>query len=104
MIELTDGRVMMYIRTDQGCVYRSYSGDGGDTWSHAVATDLLSPVSPAGMKRIPRTGDMLLVFNDHRGIADELRGRRTPLVALISTDEGQAWGHRRGIEDDATGW
>jgi len=32
VIELTDGRVMMYIRTDQGCVYRSYSTDGGDTW------------------------------------------------------------------------
>ncbi len=46
MVELKDKRLMMLARTDQGSQFRSYSDDGGDTWSDAVATDIVSPLSP----------------------------------------------------------
>ena len=53
VVELKDGRLLMLCRTDQGCLYRSFSADGGDTWSPAEPTDRKSPVSPASIKRIP---------------------------------------------------
>ncbi|HCU34921.1 MAG TPA: sialidase [Armatimonadetes bacterium] len=105
VIELRDGRVMMLARTDMGCHYRSYSEDGGVTWSPAEPTDLkTSCVSPASIRRIPQTGDLLIVYNDASSITPEYEGKRTPLVAAISKDEGQTWENHRWLEDDPAGW
>ena len=47
--------------------------------------------------RIPSTSDLLLTMI--RG-TDESGSGRTPLTAMISTDEGQTWIHRRNIAED----
>lgn len=104
VVELKDGKLMMLCRTDQGCQYRSYSVDGGDTWSPAEPSDLKSPVSPASVKRIPKTGDLLLVWNDHRAIDAARRGKRTPLTVALSRDEGKTWEKVKTLEDDPAGW
>lgn len=104
VVELADASLMMLSRTDQGCQYRSFSKDAGVTWSPAEPSDLLSPVSPATFERIPKTRDLLIAWNNHDGIADELRGKRTPFTLAISTDEGKTWEHVRNIEDDPNGW
>ena len=103
IIELKDGRLMMLCRTDQGCQYRSWSSDGGETWTPAEATDILSPCGPATFKRIPSTGDILMVWNDHSQ-DPSLDQKRTPLVAAISRDEGLTWEHRKLLETDPDGW
>ena len=104
VIELKDGRLMMLCRTDLGCQYRSWSDDGGVTWTPAGPTDLLSTLSPASIARIPQTGDLLLVWNDHKNIAEDLKGKRTPLTIAVSQDEGQTWRHVKNIEEDPEGW
>jgi Neuraminidase (sialidase) len=104
VIELKDGRLMMFMRTDQGCQYRSYSKDGGDTWSPAEPSNILSPVSPASIARIPSTGDLLLVWNDHDGVDDAHRGKRTPFRVAISKDEGETWINKKTLDDDPDGW
>lgn len=104
IVELRDGRVMMLCRTDQGCQMRSWSSDGGETWTAPERTELLSPVSPATVKRIPKTGDLLLVWNDHRDIDPALQGKRTPLRAALSRDEGVSWENTKSIEEDPEGW
>jgi len=104
VIELKDGRLMMLSRTNGGCQYRSYSSDQGNTWSPPEPTDILSPVSPATFERIPKTGDILLVWNDHRNIDAVRKGKRTPFNTAISTDEGQTWQHIKTLEDDPNGW
>ncbi len=104
VIELKDGRLMMLNRTDQGCQMRSYSSDGGVTWSPVEPTDILSPVSPATFERIPSTGDILLAWNNHDGIAEELKGKRTPFTVAVSRDDGLTWEHVRNLEDDPNGW
>ena len=48
---------MMLSRTDLGSQYRSYSADGGETWTPAEPTGIKSPLSPASIERIPSTGD-----------------------------------------------
>ena len=104
VVECKDGRVMMFVRTNAGVQYLSLSADGGDTWSALVPSTIASPQSPASIERIPATGDLLLVWNNHAGIAKELVGKRTPYNAAISHDEGQTWTNVRTIEDDPDGW
>lgn len=104
VIELRDGRLMMYTRTNAGSQYVCYSGDGAESWSRPEPSSLASPVSPASIKRIPWTGDLLCVWNDHSGLHRYPAGRRTPLCLAISKDEGKSWGESRMIEDDADGW
>jgi sialidase-1 len=104
LVELKDGRLLMYARTDQGCQYQSYSKDGGETWTPAEASPILSPLSPASIARIPSTGDLLLVWNDHEGVDAAHRGKRTPFCVAISKDDGKTWIQKKTLDDDPDGW
>jgi len=104
VIELRDGRLMMLCRTNKGCQYRSWSEDSGETWSAFETTNIISPLSPATFERIPSTGDILLAWNDHSGITDEYRGKRTPFTVAVSRDEGQTWEHVKTLNQDPDGW
>jgi len=104
VVELKDGRLMMWMRTTAGCQYVSYSKDGGETWTPAAPSMMMSPCSPASIERIPKTGDLLLVWNDHSRIDKALRGKRTPLNVAISRDEGRTWEKVKTLEDDPGGW
>ncbi|MEN6458563.1 MAG: sialidase family protein [Thermoguttaceae bacterium] len=95
VVELKDGRVMMLLRTNLGFIAKSYSSDGGKTWSPPVAIKgLVSPNSPASVKRIPQTGDLLLVWNNSNS------EERRPLNSAISKDDGETWGHVRCLDAD----
>jgi sialidase-1 len=105
VVELKDGRLLMFMRTGMGSQYFSYSTDGGDTWSPVTASTLLSPVSPASIERIPKTGDLLAVWNDHSKVSAEIRNRkRTPFTVAISRDEGKTWEKAKNLADDPEGW
>ncbi|MBN1249994.1 MAG: exo-alpha-sialidase [Anaerolineae bacterium] len=104
MIELKDGRLMMYCRTDAGSQYIAYSRDGGVSWSPLHASEIISPRSPASIARIPATGDLLLVWNNHADAPDSLAGLRTPLTVAISQDEGDTWMHVKNIAVNPHGW
>ncbi len=104
VVELKDGRVMMFIRASGGCQYLAYSSDGGDTWSAPVASAIHSPVSPASIKRLPATGDLLLVWNDHANIPAGLSSRRVPLSTAVSKDDGKTWQHGKALEGCPQGW
>ena len=104
VVELKDGRLMMLCRTDLGSQFRSYSTDGGDTWTQAEPSEVKSPLSPASIKRLPKTDDLMLVWNDHSQIDASLRGKRTPLSVAISRDDGKTWEKSKTLEDNPDGW
>lgn len=104
VVELKDGRVLMFIRTREGNQYQAWSSDGGLTWSKPEPGPIRSPQSPATIERLPTTGDLLLAWNDHSAIPDELRGKRTPFCVAISQDEGKSWKGVKILEDDPNGW
>ncbi|PQO27811.1 exo-alpha-sialidase [Blastopirellula marina] len=104
VVELTDGRLMMWIRTNAGSQFVTYSQDQGETWSQLEPSNMLSPISPATIERIPKTGDLLLIWNDHSDIPASLKGKRTPLRSAISKDDGKTWTHVKTLEDSPTGW
>ncbi len=109
VVELKDGRIMMFMRTSMGSQYLSYSSDGGDHWTQAVPSIIQSPLSPASIKRIPSTGDLLMVWNDHSRVdasfraSDHRFGKRTPLTVAISRDDGKTWIHARNLLSDPGG-
>jgi sialidase-1 len=110
VVELKDGRVLMFIRTQMGSQFLSWSSDGGDSWSDPKASNIASPLSPATIKRIPKTGDLLMAWNDHSAADPSMRasetggGKRTPFTVAISRDDGRTWIHARNLLDDPEGW
>lgn len=99
VVELLDGRVLMVVRNQLGTISAAWSEDGGDTWSQpGELPDIQAPEAPATLRRIPATGDLLLVWNntDTPGIGHG--GRRTPLAAAISRDDGRTWQNFRNLE------
>ena len=100
VIELSDGRVMMIVRTQLGNIGRSYSDDGGDTWAEMRSLGVMAPEAPATLRRIPATGDLLLVWNNTFTAGAGHGGKRTPLTAAISHDEGRSWQNVKNLESD----
>ena len=100
VIELKDGRVMMWARTDARAQYAGYSSDGGVTWSAFGPTELAGPRSPATIERL-KTGELIAVWNDHRG-HDERGGIRAPLSLALSRDEGRTWSPSVTLEENLT--
>ena len=104
VVELADGRLFSWMRTDQGAQFASYSTDSGKRWSPPDKTELQSPASPASIKRLPGSSDLLALYNDHSGRFPFPKGKRSPLVAAISSDGEETWPRRRLVEDDQAGW
>lgn len=100
LVELKNRHILMLCRTYHRYVIRSLSTDGGRTWGphEPIERLTLSPWSSAiVVKRIPSTGDLLLVRTS--GGEGSLR---TPLVSILSRDEGKTWEKERVLAGDPT--
>ncbi|WP_085535190.1 sialidase family protein [Massilibacteroides vaginae] len=104
VIELRDGRIMMYIRASGGHQQLSFSTDKGASWSHIESSNIASPISPATIEKIPGSDDWLLVWNNNDGSDAKTKGQRTPLTMAISKDEGKTWKKIKNIQEDPDGW
>ena len=98
IVELRDGRILMFGRTVTDRIWKSYSSDGGVTWSQAVPTDLASSSSPVSLRRIPSTGDLLLIWNQVSGAESASGWGRMRMSCAVSGDEGETWSHHRNLE------
>ncbi|NQU11331.1 exo-alpha-sialidase [bacterium] len=100
--ETRDGRVVMVMRNQLGSLFLSQSGDGGVSWSKPQTTGLRAPESCPEITRIPATGDLLVIWNNSPYEPDFAShyGKRSPLTAAVSRDEGRSWSEPRDIEDD----
>ena len=99
--QASDGRVLMVVRNQLGSIQMSESLDDGLTWTLPKSTGLKSPESCPELTRIPSTGDLLVVWNnsyDPKFFSHF--GKRSPLTAAVSRDNGKTWQHLRDIETD----
>jgi len=104
LVALKGGKLMLFIRASSGFQYQAFSSDQGETWSYAEPTSIKSPISPASMKRIPKTGDILLVWNNNGAKGPGyFKGKRTPLTIAVSKDDGKTWQQEKNIEEDPNG-
>lgn len=101
--ETHDGRVLMVMRNQLGSLFLSESSDDGLTWSKPQTTGLRTPESCPELTRIPGTGDLLMIWNhsEYDPAFTSHYGKRSPLTAAVSDDEGKTWKLIRNIEDDA---
>jgi len=102
--EARDRTLVMAVRNDLGSVFLSRSRDGGVSWSLPQTSGLSAPESMPVLKRIPTTGDLLLIWNhsDYDPGFVSHYGKRTPLTAAVSRDCGASWSRVRDIETDPT--
>jgi len=116
IIELKNGDVVLYFRTSLGRIYTARSSQleftisggrrkgqvikakPGEYFEYPKATNLAASYTPCRIKRIPTTGDLLLIWN--QVTSDEMRGghSRGRLSSAISKDDGQTWQHYRTID------
>ena len=103
-VELVHGRLLMHLRSQLGRIYRSFSEDGGISWSTPEGLAIAGAYAPSVIHRIPRTGDLLMIWNQasRQEILTGLQRHR--LSCAISQDEGETWGHFKNLEslDDTT--
>ncbi|EAQ78750.1 exo-alpha-sialidase [Blastopirellula marina] len=98
VVEIDGNRVMMIFRNQLGHIAHAMSEDGGETWSEPQSLGVPGPEAPATIRRIPSTGDLLLIWNDNVEKGRHHGGSRNPLSLAISSDEGKTWRLRRNVE------
>jgi hypothetical protein len=97
--EVAGGRLLMLARTGQGCVYRAWSEDGGETWTQTEPTTLVSACSSLTLKMLPDR--RLIVFYNHaKPLGLGAFFPRTPLVYAVSSDHGETWSSPTVVDDD----
>ncbi len=94
--ESAPGRVHMLLRSTRGSIHRSDSQDGGRVWCAAYATPLANNNSGLDLVRVP-DGMLVLACNPVAGNW----ASRSPLVLLVSTDNGARWQERAVLESGA---
>ena len=63
LVQLDPKTILMYIRSNAGCQCYSRSQDNGATWSPVEKSPLIAPLSPAAVKKIPGSDDLLAIWN-----------------------------------------
>lgn len=101
---LKDSRLIMLGRTELGRHYVSYSSDEGISWSTPQPGTVTAAYTPTSLRRIPTTGDLLMIWNQTSAEEGALGLERHRLTCAISKDEGATWDHFRNLEslDDVT--
>lgn len=105
VVELADGTLWGWARTDQGAQWEFRSSDGGETWSVPQPSAFSSPRSPMSVKALP-DGGLVAVWNPlatspgrplpTAGWTDG----RTPLVMSYGDGLGREWGEQVLLESD----
>ena len=102
-IQLQNGTIWAWYRTDQGVQYQAFSLDRGEHWTVAQPSRFTSPASPLKIARHP-DGRLFAVWNpipcyNGREITTAGWGR-TPLVIASSADDGLTWSKSTILEEE----
>jgi sialidase-1 len=114
VVELSDGRLLMFLRNTSGRIWQSISSDAGVTWERVTPTELAASGSPICLKRVPRGPwqpasrpgarskaggtDIMVIWNQCSKDELEWGYVRNRLSCAISRDDGKTWGHFRNLE------
>lgn len=106
VVELADGTLWGWARTDQGSQWEFRSTDGGDTWSTPQPSRFASPRSPLSMTRLA-DDRLVAVWNPVASSpgrpqpASGWNDDRTPLVLSVGDPTGVEWSQQVMLEDDS---
>ena len=97
VVEVSDGHLLMLLRTSLGRFYQSWSSDDGTTWSRPEPSHLAAAQAPPALARIPGTGDLLVLWNQASPEEIESGQERQRLSSAISRDGGATWDHGQNV-------
>ncbi len=101
-LQLKDGRLQVLMRSHNGFLATSFSGDQGETWTPVTLTDI--PNNQSGTDAVTLSdGRHVLVYNNFQTLPGTKKGPRTPLSLAISDDDGLTWHHVLTLEDSPVG-
>lgn len=104
LIELADGVLWAWARTELGRQYEMFSMDNGDHWTASQPSRFTSPNSPLSMKR-DNSGRIYAIWNpipeyNGREQTGYFTGGRSPFVIAVSDDNGRTFSEPLVFEDD----
>ena len=95
--ETKDGRILCLARCAQMRAVQTFSDDGGVHWTLPELSELNSANAPIRVRRIPSTGDLMVVWNQVTAQEHREAWGRCRLSAAISTNGGRTWTNFRNI-------
>lgn len=98
IVALKDSRILMMGRTYLGQHFKAHSEDRGESWTEPEPTGLVLVPSPCVLKRIPTTGDLVIIWNQVSRWEYMVGLYRHRLTCAISKDEGETWQHHKNLE------
>lgn len=106
VIEMSNGVLQGWARTELGRQFEMFSTDQGHTWTAPQPSRFTSPNSPLSMKRLP-DNRIIAVWNPipiYNGRSETVNncwtGGRTPLVYALSDDEGHTFSEPVILENE----
>ncbi|MEV4172903.1 sialidase family protein [Nonomuraea sp. NPDC049709] len=90
VVEVEPGRLVAYMRTGDGAIYKSESTDFARTWSAPMAEPIGNPNSRVAALKLA-DGKLVLAYNpwvEHR----------SPMRLSLSPDKGRTWEHTVDVE------
>ena len=98
VVEVSPGKLMMIVRTRLGRLFQDWSEDNGETWSRLLPTQLAGTQAPGQIRKLPKTGHLLVVWTQQSH--EEVRHgfTRTRLSSAISRNQGGLWEHFQNVE------
>lgn len=96
--ELRDGKLLCLGRTNTGRLWQAFSEDRGVTWTDPEPTELASSYSPASLKTIPTTGDLVCVWNQAAPEEIPYGFGRMRMSSAVSKDDGKTWECFKNLE------
>ncbi len=101
--QLSDGRIMMMIRTQTCKMYQAFSNSDGKTWSASRETSITHPEAPMLVTRLPNSDDLILIWINASVAGAGHSGPRRPLPSGVSKDNGGTWQNTRTIDNSENG-
>ena len=107
IVELAPHELMMWLRTDLGYQYLTFSHDDGQSWSNPrPGLAFRSPTAPMSLKRDPTDNSLVAVWNDQRPVWGNSYDNyakmsdRRPLVLARSRDNGKTWSEHQLLDNE----
>ena len=97
ILKLKDGRLMVMMRTHNARLAKSYSSDGGQTWTPVELSDVENNQSGTDAVTM-QDGRHVLIYNNFETLPMTKKGPRTPCSIALS-DDGTHWHHALTLED-----
>ena len=105
VLQLQNGVLWAWARTDHGYQYECFSMDDGEHWTQVQPYRFTSPCSPMQIKRNPADNSLMAIWNpipsyNGRWQHPGYYSGRTPFVYAFSKDDGMTWSEPVVFEDD----